>query len=599
MEAYYKKLEEIKKDPKQYEAFLTHQSTVVLAGPGSGKTTILTLKIMKLLQESIHPPQGLACITYSREAANEFKNRLKYFGLKTRKNIFLGTVHSFCISEILSPFAELYDYKIPSPIQIISEKDRKQLFEAVVNSLDLSDAKVTIEDMDRERNLDLNGISTVEIPSYEVALKVAKEYERRLRGRGKVDFVDIVKYSTLLIQEQEYVRKCLEAKFPWILIDEYQDLGRPLHEMVLSLFSQTDIKIFAVGDPDQSIYSFTGAIPDYLIELRENENFQAVQLIRNYRSPQAIIDASELALNTQQKRNYESGIQFNTEAEFHFKVCEIGMGDQYQKVATEIIPECRQAGIPLQEIAVLVKYRYEVDALASKLEKYNIPSYKAKFEFERSEVVIWLEKCASWVNNENGQSFMELSNFWIYLLGRHERRISIHDEVDVKQRLHDVLRSSALNSNKLSDWIKFVILELDIINLLKDSPFFPDENTNLRLLYRVAAKGEFSEFDLSRFSKLGKPDNQVTITTRHGSKGLEFKVVIILGLEEGNFPDYRSVDPKKLAEEHRVFFVCISRSKKACYLVRSKKVITRYGNQRDKSPSPFWDLIQKKYGSTE
>lgn len=479
MDVYYQKLEQIKKDPRQYEALITNQSTVVLAGPGSGKTTILTLKIMRLLQERIHPPQGLACITYSREAANEFKNRLKHLGLKTRKNVFLGTVHSFCISEVLLPFAELYDYNIPSPIQIISEKDRKQLFEAVVNSLDLGDTKVTIEDMDRERNIDLNGISTVEIPSYEVALKVAREYERRLRGRGKVDFVDIVKYSTLLIQEQEYVRKCLEAKFPWILIDEYQDLGRPLHEMVLSLFLQTNINIFAVGDPDQSIYSFSGAIPDYLLELRDNEHFHAVQLLRNYRSPQAIIDASELALNLQQKRNYEAGFNHDREAAFHFKVCEIGMDDQYQKVAKEIIPECLQSGIPLEEIAVLVKYRSEVTALASVLEEHGIPSYKSKFEFERSELVLWLEKCAAWVNNEESQSFQELFNFWINLLRRHERKISIDEEVEVKKRLHDVLFSSTLHSNKLSNWIKFVILELDIINLLRDSPFLPDENSNI------------------------------------------------------------------------------------------------------------------------
>ncbi len=93
-----------------------------------------------------------------------------------------------------------------------------------------------------------------------------------------MDYESIIKYSTLLIQEQEYVRKCLNAKFPWILIDEYQDLGRPLHEMVLSLFTLTDIKIYAVGDPDQSIYGFSGAIPDYLHELYKHNDIIPIEL---------------------------------------------------------------------------------------------------------------------------------------------------------------------------------------------------------------------------------------------------------------------------------------------------------------------------------
>ncbi len=102
--------------------------------------------------------------------------------------------------------------------------------------------------------------------------------KKRLYKLGFMDYESIIKYSTLLIQEQEYVRKCLNAKFPWILIDEYQDLGRPLHEMVLSLFTLTDIKIYAVGDPDQSIYGFSGAIPDYLHELYKHNDIIPIEL---------------------------------------------------------------------------------------------------------------------------------------------------------------------------------------------------------------------------------------------------------------------------------------------------------------------------------
>jgi DNA helicase-2/ATP-dependent DNA helicase PcrA len=104
MDLFKEKLNQIKKDKEQYEAFLSENNTVVIAGPGSGKTTVLTLKIMKLLMEEIKPPRGLACVTFSRAAAKEFKDRLNALGYQKRENVFLGTVHSFCISEIISPF---------------------------------------------------------------------------------------------------------------------------------------------------------------------------------------------------------------------------------------------------------------------------------------------------------------------------------------------------------------------------------------------------------------------------------------------------------------------------------------------------------------
>jgi DNA helicase II / ATP-dependent DNA helicase PcrA len=597
---YLEKLEQIKKDEDQLAAFNSNCSTVVKAGPGSGKTTVLTLKIMKLLNEKIKYPRGLACLTYNREAVKEFTNRLYELGYVKRSNVFLGTVHAFCIAEVISPFAHLYDYDIPMPLKIVSEKEKNKLFNDIVTQLNYDPEKIKVLDMDKERTLSIDGISSVTVEPYDIALKVAKEYEKRLHAMGMVDFIDIVKYATLLIQKEEYVRKCLEAKFPWILIDEYQDLGKPLHEMVLSLFYKTNIKIFAVGDPDQSIYGFNGAIPDYLTELYSSPNVKAIELKTNYRSHQDIINASVIGLN-QQNRNYTSGKTFDKDAEFYFITCEEEMDDQYKEVAYQIIPDCQQKGIPLEEICVLVQSEKQAKSMGNFLDEVNISYYISKFDFKRSDTVIWLENCASWVTSKMNISFSSLFDFWIHLLQKHGQIISSEMSILERKKLYSILINSSCHSQSLSSWLKFLIENLNLYSILTDSDIYPDEVDNLKTLLKVSKEGSFKDYDITRFSNLGKPINQVTISTRHSSKGLEFEVVILLGMEKGNFPFYKNENnPEKLNEERRVFFVCISRAKRVCYLLRSRKYtrMTRNGLKTFyPKPSMFWEELYHRFVS--
>ncbi|WP_200411020.1 ATP-dependent helicase [Virgibacillus salexigens] len=599
METYLNKLEQIKNDPYQFTAFKSNISTVVKAGPGSGKTTVLTLKIMRLLNENITPPRGLACITYNKEAVKEFTKRLTELGYSKRNNVFLGTVHAFCIAEVISPFAHLYDYNIPMPLKIVTEKQKRQIFAKIVSQLNYNPKEVKINEMDKERTLNIDGISSIEVEPYDIALNVAKEYEKKLHSMGMVDFIDIVKYATLLIQNEEYVRNCLEAKFPWLLIDEYQDLGKPLHEMVLSLFNKTNIKIFAVGDPDQSIYSFNGAIPDYLNELFNNPNIKPVELKVNYRSHQEIIDASVVGLN-QLGRNYSSGSSFDKEAEFHFITCEEELEDQYQKIINQIIPDCKQKGIPLEEICILFQSAKQIRNMSRYLNDANIPYYVSKFDFKRSDIVIWLEKCAAWTVSNSSESFTRLFEFWITLLQKHSQVFSSDELIVKRKRLFTILTNSTIHLNFLNNWLSYIIQKLELYTILNDSNVYPDEIDNLKILLEVSQDGNFHDYDVSKFSNLGKPLNQITLSTRHSAKGLEFEVVIILGMEKGNFPFYLNEnDPDKLNEDRRVFFVCVSRAKRVCYLLRSKKFtkMTRYGLKTFfPQPSMFWEeLYQSRH----
>ncbi len=594
MSVYLQDLELLKTDQDQLAAFESNSSTVVKAGPGSGKTTVLTLKVIQLLNEKIKKPRGLACITYSREAVREFTERLEEYKFKSGSNVFLGTVHSFCMAEIIAPFAHLYKYDIPLPLKIISEEQKKKIFNEIINQLNYDPKKISIIDMDKERNLIIEGLSEIIVENYDIALNVAKEYEKRIHSIGLIDFIDIVKYATLLIQNEPYVRLCLEAKFQWIMIDEYQDLGKPLHEMILSIIANTNIKIFAVGDSDQSIYGFNGAIPDYLYELSKSPKVLPIELKTNYRSHQDIIDASLEGLN-QPERAYSAGRSFNKDAEFHFVSCEEELEDQYHAITYDIIPKCLEDGISLNEIGVLVKGKEQISEMKDFFEEGQIPYFVSRFDFKRTDFIIWIEKCAAWLVDKNSISFSIIAGFWIHLLRNHNYCKSSGEALDERVKLYSVLIKSESHVDNLFYWLEFVRNNLGFDLFLYDSDILPDEIRNLNTVINAAEDGELKNYTLDRFSKIGKPLNQVTLTTRHSSKGLEFEVVIILGLEKGSFPYYlNEKDPQKMDEERRLFFVCVSRAKRICYLLRSKKYTYngRHGPFTTmKPPSIFWEEL--------
>lgn len=450
--------------------------------------------------------------------------------------------------------------------------------------------------------LQISGNSAVEVEEDVNAKAVAVEYERLLYQAGYIDFQTIVIVSTKLIQEHEYVRTCLSVKYPWLVIDEYQDLGRPLHEMVLSLFNQTDIKIFAVGDPDQSIYKFSGAIPDYLMELYERDDIIPIKLKNNYRSNQDIVDGSEIVLSI--PRNYHAATRKGEIAEYRFIDCNKGLEDQFKYFIKKIVPECIKKGIPLEEIAVLLGKRDECTALALECMNNDVPYYISTHTFDRTDFVKWLENCAIWINDKTEIFFNDIYDFWrsILLMKKEYVYISEKEDLEQRQQLLDILTASTEYKDSLKKWLGYMFTKLEVTKLLKNFEQMPDELENLKNLYKEVEDERYKNFDTSKFSKIGKPDNQITISTRHSSKGLEFEVVILMGMEEEHFPSWRvlnSGDPKDLEECNRMCFVCVSRAKRVCILMKSKnyEITTRYGEVFNKTyaASRYWKQLYQKY----
>ena len=603
--AYFeKKLQEISEDDMQFAAYKAVNNTVVIAGPGSGKTTVLTLKVMQLLAEMIYPPRGLACLTYSTEAVREFKSRLVKLGLEKRKNVFLGTVHSFCLSEIITPFAALYpQYKIPLPIRIISEAEKNRLF----NSQNYEGTPKLI-DVDKERTRNIKGISRVAIESYDIALKAAISFEELLIQNEYLDFISMVKKSVELIKNESYVRKALEAKYPWIIVDEYQDISKARftlldclrksrdyelfcvgHELILTLLNLTRIKVFAVGDADQSIYDFQGAAPDYLIELSQRQDVSCIHLKNNYRSSQTIVDASEYVLKS--SRGYiASGKLQDYHAKLEFIECSKGMDEQYERVI-EQISRFHTEGIPYHEIAVLVGNNKQVTELAQECSRQNIPAYIARQTFRLTDLIIWIQNCAKWVSDKCSVSFDEICSTWKSFISQ-KRIISEDDYFLLKRTIFQTLTASKVYKDNLSEWLCYLDKKVGIVSAFTASERYPDEIDNYNKLLETARSHD-TQLTIKFLTRLGIPENQVVLTTRHSSKGLEFDVVILPGMEKDSFPSYYDNTPRKLAEARRLCFVSVSRARKACILIRSKNLQNQYGRWFSKEPSPFWVALQE------
>ncbi|MBZ4042584.1 UvrD-helicase domain-containing protein [Flavobacterium hibisci] len=598
---FYQDLSLIEKDPNQFKAYRSMNNTVLIAGPGSGKTRVLSLKAVSLSKSHIRKPEGLACISFSRESVRELRSRLKQYGYIPTNKDFIGTVHSFSLLHVLQPFAHLYpEYGIKYPIKIISNEISNKIYNRVLTEIGLTTKELRFGDIQKQRALALKGISSVQINSSGPVSKAAEIYEKYLLETEYLDFTSIINFSATIIREKEFVRKTLKCRFPWLLVDEYQDLGKALHEMVLELVFNAGIKLYAVGDENQSIYGFNGGYPDFLKELTTYADIDPVYLTANYRSSKHIIAASLEALQLETPHpDYTAQRLITDEADFTFIVCKEDMSEQFQTVAERVIPKLLKEEVSLNEIGILLNSNEEVAFMASVLTYNGIPFFIAKWKFENSAVLVWLQECASWCIEKSSQSFQDLFKFWVSLLFNHDDPRKTLDSIQLKVMFHAII-TEAKSINETLEWIKFMLDKLGLCKTLEGSEMYPNEVENLECLIDEARLHNLKGTSVERLANLGSPNNEVTITTRHSSKGLEFETVIMLGMDEDKFPNfYNQNNPLAIAEDHRLCYVCVSRAKLRCILLRSSiyNIPTKRGNwAKPFRPSRFWVSLHKKFG---
>ncbi len=398
---YLEAAAELKRNKRQWAAYESEGNFIVLAGPGSGKTKVLTTKLARMLAEDVAPPRGIVCMTYSSECARELTRRLARLGVRSSRHLFVGTVHSFCLKAIVLPYARLAGVQIPNPIKVATHAVKEKAFSdalAQVISANENPAhwrtrceayRRTILDRDSRAWRDRDGDAS----------RVVERYERLLHGEGSIDFDDMMLLGLHLVDGFGWVRKAIRARYPIIVIDEYQDLGVPLHRLVLSLSfheSEPNSRLFAVGDPDQSIYGFAGAQPELLQNLSDRSDAEAIRLQLNYRSRSEIVRGGEAALGEQ--RDYKSASGDGGIIEFH--KCPNGLAEQAETICRKLIPSVLKSGAArsVAEIAVLYSTKDIGDYIASASTDAGLPFIRVdqNAAYPKTPLTRWLEDSAAW-----------------------------------------------------------------------------------------------------------------------------------------------------------------------------------------------------------
>lgn len=583
---------------EQQDAVMRDANTVVLAGPGSGKTATLVVKVAHLLGTIVDAPRGVACITFNNDAVDEFRERLAEHGLHAGRRLYLGSVHSFCLNCIVRPYAPLVDASFGRAVRVISERAAGVLLERIASAsipnVYMPSFKPTST---RIRRALACGESVEGFDDREVA--VVKQYEAKLISQGAVDFEAMVLRSVDLVQTHPWIRQLLAARFPWLVVDEYQDLGGPLHKIVTSLADLAGVKVFAVGDPDQTVYDFTGAHPKYLDELAKRPDFRAIRLRFNYRSGGDLIVASQAALAPEDgprpylpdPKRVDRGKVIFKKADDHLE----GHGGATLKAVQAAFAD----GVPPHEIAVLYRAKNELlPQIREAFDQAGLP-YSAEKDrlYAKTPLVRWLQQAAGWAISpaeERETRFSDLLRVYEALLSETGRAAGGLD-LDRRSAFYAVLRGTSADM-ALGAWLEKVDSDLGLRAALKASrERSEDELEDLEALLKEARDGDYQDHRVQDFAEDGRVKGKIVVTTLHGSKGRQFDVVVLPGLVEGIMPRYtwnrrrrawEEPSERVLRETRRLFYVGFTRARHVVYLVYSKAYVHK-GHVNAFGPSRF------------
>lgn len=590
--AYLGQAADLAANPGQLAAYDSTGHCVVLAGPGSGKTKTLVLKLARILAEDVRAPRGAACITYSQECARELTRRLEVLGLREASNLFIGTVHGFCLRHLLMPYGRLADLPLPFPLTMATQRQSEALLKRSGDRLFGVNHPWKSIDLGRHRRSVLD--RTADDWEAEAELAAWTEvYEAELRRNGLIDFDDLIVFGQQLIAKHDWVLPLVQAKFPVLAVDEYQDLGVALDRIVRRLAFEGDVRLFAVGDPDQSIYGFTGADGGLLTDLAERGDVERVQLQLNYRSAAHIVSASEMALG--ETRGYQASDQ-DRQAVIAFVPCDGGLEGQAAHAVAEIIPVAlaSKPGRSLGDIAVLYKdFRAgNIVADAATAAGYDYVRVDTAAPYRKVALTSWIEDCAAWCAGGWREARPHLRGLLDRWHGFRRTRVRDQRARDEARRLTALLWSLRDDEAPARGFVAAMRAGL-LDALMATEPGLADQREQVdRMTEALAVGGALAELDMASLGGRDGSPLHLNLLTLHSAKGCEYDVVIMVGLDLGSLP-WLNESPTKLRESRRLFYVGLTRSRDEVHMLYSGFVDTPRGRMY-RGRSPFLDELEQR-----
>ena len=633
VEEYLNKLNESQREAVEYN----EGPSLVIAGAGSGKTRVLTYKIAYLVHLGL-APQSILALTFTNKAAREMKERIAAItGDQTARRLWMGTFHSI-FSRILRYEAEHIGY--PSNFTIYDTTDSKSLLKAIIKEMQLDD-KVYRLGMVQSRISNAKHDIDSKVP---LLREIYKWYQNRCQQAGAMDFDDLLLQTNILFRDHPQVLEKYRSFFQFVLVDEYQDTNFAQHLIVQRLCEQHR-RICVVGDDAQSIYSFRGANIDNILQFKNQyPGCRIFKLERNYRSTQNIVNAANSLIHKNKEQIHKN---VYSEKEEGSKVRISASYSDYEEgyaVASAINELRLRKDYDYADFAILYRTNAQSRILEEALRKRGIPYkiYGGLSFYQRKEIKDIISYLRLIVNPHDEEAFKRVINYPSRGIGDTTVNKVIKAATENNVSLWTVLNAPIdydlpINSGtakKLTDFREMierfieqntrlsaeemaaiVVKESGIVSSLFQDRSVEGISKQENLQELLKGIAEFCELRreegveqvsladfLSEVSLLTDQDNdkdeqanKVTMMTVHAAKGLEFKNVFVVGLEEELFPSSMSKDnPRAVEEERRLFYVAITRAEENCVLTYAKSRF-RNGQSAMCSPSRFLKDIDVRF----
>lgn len=625
-------------NPQQAEAVInTEGPMLIMAGAGSGKTKVLTCRVANLLQKGVRPYRILA-ITFTNKAAAEMRERVNNMSGPAAKDVWLFTFHAFCARFLRMEIDKLPGYG--GNFAIYDTADSQNLIKQILKEMNLDDKRFQpsgiLSRISNAKNALQDAAAFARQAGDFYEQKVAdiySRYEQKLQLNNALDFDDLLMLSIKLLQENKEVREKYQDRFDYLLVDEYQDTNHAQY-LLTKFLAAKHRNICVVGDADQSIYGWRGADIQNILDFEKDyPDAKVIKLEQNYRSTQIILDAANAVIENNTGRKPKNLWTENKSGADIIYFQAVDERDEARFVIEQLQNLQRTENKKLGDMAILYRTNTQSRIFEEMLIKSGI-SYNMvgglKF-YERKEIKDIIAYLRVIFNPADSLSLLRIINVPKRGIGDASlakiQAYAAANNVSLFEAVSNAAAIDGLSSRFVSklDDLAGIIFELmnlaneapveDLIDrVLRDTGYLEElgnEHTpqaqsridNLHELISVAQEFAASEEEnnLENFlahvalvsdiddTELG--EDAITLMTLHSSKGLEFPVVFLVGMEEGLFPHARTLmDETEIEEERRLCYVGITRAKEKLFL-SSTKMRTIYGNTVTYPPSRFLQEI--------